>query len=48
MLVILSQTDWDVEAVRAKNLTRSDVNVDDSKEIDEEKLLKAEIKEDSS
>jgi hypothetical protein len=45
----LSQTDWDVEAVRAKNLTRSDVvNVDDSKEIDEEKLLKAEIKEDSS
>jgi hypothetical protein len=35
--------------VRAKNLTRSDVvNVDDSKEIDEEKLLKAEIKEDSS
>jgi MATE family multidrug resistance protein len=49
MLVILSQTDWDVEAVRAKNLTRSDVvNVDDSKEIDEEKLLNAEIKEDSS
>ena len=45
MLVVLSRTDWDAEALRAKKLTS--VVVDDSKEVGAEKPPKAEIKEDS-
>ena len=43
----MSQTDWDVEALRAKKLTSVVVAVDDSKEVGAEKPPKAEIKEDS-
>ncbi|BAT94178.1 hypothetical protein VIGAN_08075500 [Vigna angularis var. angularis] len=50
MLVVLSRTDWDFEALRAKKLT-SVVVVDDdddgSKKVGAEKAPKAEIKEDS-
>ncbi|XP_061372979.1 protein DETOXIFICATION 49-like [Gastrolobium bilobum] len=49
MLVVLSQTDWAVEAQRAKTLTGTVAEsvVGDSKDVDAEKLRKAEIKEDS-
>ncbi|KAK7391123.1 hypothetical protein VNO78_19504 [Psophocarpus tetragonolobus] len=48
MLVILSQTDWDAEALRAKKLTSGvAVDDDDSMEVGAEKPPKAEIKEDS-
>jgi len=51
MLVVLSRTDWDAEALRAKKLTSVVVVVDDddvdSKEVGAEKPPKAEIKEDS-
>lgn len=41
MLLVLSQTDWDCEAKRAMKLTG--LVVDDSKQVDAEKPLKAEI-----
>ncbi|KAF5457789.1 hypothetical protein F2P56_021869 [Juglans regia] len=46
MLVVLSLTDWELEAKRSKELTGA-VLVDDSQEVDheEQKPLKAEIKE---
>ncbi|WRX18687.1 Multi antimicrobial extrusion protein - like 10 [Theobroma cacao] len=47
MMMVLVRTDWDSEAQRAKELTGTVVVVDDSKEVEQEKLLKAEIKEDS-
>ncbi|KAI4351803.1 hypothetical protein L6164_006118 [Bauhinia variegata] len=51
MLVVLSQTDWEFEAQRAKKLTGIGEGLDDddndSHEFDAEKPPKAEIKEDS-
>ncbi|KAJ1402516.1 Multi antimicrobial extrusion protein [Sesbania bispinosa] len=49
MLVVLSQTNWDGEAQRAKKLTGTGEAsvVDDSKDVDTEKQPKAEIKDDS-
>ncbi|XP_022737420.1 protein DETOXIFICATION 49-like [Durio zibethinus] len=47
MMVVLIRTDWDFEAERAKELTGAVVVVDDSKEVEQEKPRKAEIKEDS-
>ncbi|KAJ4706091.1 Protein DETOXIFICATION [Melia azedarach] len=46
MLLVLARTDWDFEAQRAKELT-GDVVVDDSKDVEQQKPPKAEIKEDS-
>lgn len=46
MLMVLTRTDWDYEAQRAKELTGA-VVVDDSKEVEEQKPTKAEIEEDS-
>lgn len=48
MLVVLGKTDWEFEAQRAKELTGDGVVVDDSKDVEQQKLpSKAEIKEDS-
>ena len=47
MMVVLVRTDWDFEAEKAKELTGAVVVVDDSKEVEQEKPHKAEIKEDS-
>ncbi|OMO97907.1 Multi antimicrobial extrusion protein [Corchorus olitorius] len=48
MMVVLVRTDWELEAERAKQLTGAVmVVVDDSNEVEQEKLLKPEIKEDS-
>ncbi|XP_044468969.1 protein DETOXIFICATION 49-like [Mangifera indica] len=46
MLMVLTRTDWDFAAQRAKELTGA-VVVDDSKEVEEQKPTKAEIEEDS-
>lgn len=49
MMVVLVRTDWDFEAERAKQLTGATmVAVDDSKEVEQVKPNKVEIKEDSS
>lgn len=45
MLVVLSRTDWEIEAQRAKELTGTMVN--DGEGIEEDRLLKAENKDDS-
>ncbi|KAA8539876.1 hypothetical protein F0562_026568 [Nyssa sinensis] len=46
MLLVLCLTDWEFQALRAKELTGS-VVVDDSEEIEEDKPLKAENEDDS-
>uniref|UniRef100_A0A2P2NP69 Protein DETOXIFICATION n=1 Tax=Rhizophora mucronata TaxID=61149 RepID=A0A2P2NP69_RHIMU len=49
MLVVLSRTDWEFEAQRAKQLTEAAalvVSTDDQQEIEENKPPEAEIKKD--